>query len=410
VRLLAPCALAAILLAAPPAAAESWLAALGLGDAPPLAAGAEATAEARFLAEGHAAIEAGDVAAARRSFEAALAANPDSAEALAYLGLIHEGAGHWAQAEAMYLRVLALAATRAAAGGDDGEAWSRAAALAADRLEAMAPPDPVAPDERASAIARFATLAELASLGLVEATDAEARRAANLGALLPATGRAPSPLVFRAPPSTEAIADRLTTLDAFRARGVLADEAYAREREAILDALLPLEVREARPLDPAPAPPLDELVRAGLVTRAEAEAERVARGGVAAEPLGEDLAAAALVDPAPPPLPSPKPARAEAEPAPAPPAAAPPPATGSVGLHLASYRTPEQAELGWTDLVARNGDVLGDLFPRIAEVDRGADTGVYFEVRAGPLPDMAAALAACDALIARGLYCATTAF
>ena len=152
------------------------------------------------------------------------------------------------------------------------------------------------------------------------------------------------------------------------------------------------------------APPLDLLLRQGLVTREEAEAELAASLDGDTFDLDVALAAAPEASP-PPPVPTAKPVREVA-----------PVATDTasdaqpVGLHLASFRTPEQAELGWTEILAANPDVLAGLSPRITEVDRGADTGVFFEVQAGPLPSPESAVAACDTLIRRGLYCSAIAF
>lgn len=154
---------AVLLLAGTPVLAkDSWLALLGLEDALGSAEPDAEAAEARFLGAAHEALDAGDIAAAQRFFEAALAANPSSAQALTYLGLIHEGAGHRNLSIAMYQRVLALADLRAAAStGADAESWAPFVALSRARLQSMAVTPAPQSDERANVVARFATLAEL---------------------------------------------------------------------------------------------------------------------------------------------------------------------------------------------------------------------------------------------------------
>lgn len=191
----------------------------------------------------------------------------------------------------------------------------------------------------------------------------------------------------------------------FRTRGILSDDAYAVERSAILDGLLPLESERRRAMLADAAPALEELVALGLISGAEALAEWEAATLPEPVPSWAELVAQPGDASAPPPLPTAKPDKgSQPEPEPTDPVA------GTVGLHLASFRTPEQADLGWSQILAANGDVLASLRSRIVEVDHGADTGVFFEVRAGPLPNEAAAHAACDALIACGLYCATLPF
>ncbi|MGH6719796.1 MAG: tetratricopeptide repeat protein, partial [Alphaproteobacteria bacterium] len=102
---------------APPAAAglPAWLApigiALNLSELFENMAPVEAP-ERRFLDEGRAALDAGDIAAAGLAFETALSANPDSVEALVLLGLIREQQGRPGHAAALYHRALDVADLR----------------------------------------------------------------------------------------------------------------------------------------------------------------------------------------------------------------------------------------------------------------------------------------------------------
>lgn len=84
--------------------------------------------------------------------------------------------------------------------------------------------------------------------------------------------------------------------------------------------------------------------------------------------------------------------------------------TTRVDIHLALSRTPERAQRNWEDLHRAHGDVLDGLEPRIARIDLGADRGIYFQLSAGPLADMAAAEALCNTLVRRRLYCAPMIF
>ena len=83
---------------------------------------------------------------------------------------------------------------------------------------------------------------------------------------------------------------------------------------------------------------------------------------------------------------------------------------GTSPVHLALARTPERARRSWEDLQQAHGDALEGLAPRIARIDLGADKGVFFQLSAGPLADMAAAEALCGKLVRRSLYCAPLVF
>lgn len=75
-------------------------------------------------------------------------------------------------------------------------------------------------------------------------------------------------------------------------------------------------------------------------------------------------------------------------------------------LWLASYRTVREAQDGWQQLAKDNRDVLGDLSPVIVMKDLGGDSGTFFRLQAGPLPDESAAKSRCDDLKNRNFYCA----
>lgn len=98
----------------------------------------------------------------------------------------------------------------------------------------------------------------------------------------------------------------------------------------------------------------------------------------------------------------------------APPAAADPldPMRGADAhaLHLASYRERQQVDDGWRRLVARFPDLLGGLAPRVVGIDFGDGRGTFYRLKAGPLPDAAAAEAACRRIRSGGEFCDATDF
>ena len=127
----------------------------------------------------------------------------------------------------------------------------------------------------------------------------------------------------------------------------------------------------------APLPDLDEI----LVTH---EGDQVARSEPAAQPPARSVL----------------PTERRAAPAPRPAARR----SGDYALHLASYREPGQAALGWDVLTREHPDALGDLAPARAAIDIEG-RGRFHRLIAGPLPQ-GRADAACAALEDEGTYCA----
>ena len=113
----------------------------------------------------------------------------------------------------------------------------------------------------------------------------------------------------------------------------------------------------------------------------------------------------------------PKPAPLQPEPPQAEPAAvAPPgvasasvnasPASAGVGLQiqLAAAKSEEGAMGEWNRIKNKYASLVGNLTPNVVRADLG-DRGVFFRLRAGMLPDKAAADALCAALTAEGNAC-----
>lgn len=80
-------------------------------------------------------------------------------------------------------------------------------------------------------------------------------------------------------------------------------------------------------------------------------------------------------------------------------------AAEGLGVHIASYRDPNNAERGWKLAMAENPTVLSGTRPVIRKVDLGVK-GVFYRLHAGPIGDKAKADNMCKALKATGHYCA----
>lgn len=109
---------------------------------------------------------------------------------------------------------------------------------------------------------------------------------------------------------------------------------------------------------------------------------------------------------------APKPAATQApsNPAPAPATAKPAASTsGSVGIHLASYRTLDRLKDGWAELRSAHPAELTGLDVRIQRIDTGKN-GVFRRLLAGPVNSRTAANGLCQALSAKGVYCKIVTF
>lgn len=73
-------------------------------------------------------------------------------------------------------------------------------------------------------------------------------------------------------------------------------------------------------------------------------------------------------------------------------------------LHLASYRTIEDADEGWSRMLQQYGDLLAGLQVEISRVDLGS-RGIYWRVQAGPVADPDRGRKICAEFIRRGGYC-----
>ncbi|MBM3581822.1 MAG: SPOR domain-containing protein [Alphaproteobacteria bacterium] len=239
--------------------------------------------------------------------------------------------------------------------------------------------------------------------GLVTAEEYNARRQANIGELLPLTSPPPSAGLERPVPATDQIVGRLKAIGRALEMRALTVAQHASERAMILDALLP-----AAPVvvaNPA-APPTEMMAAADAVRRIE----YLRDGGLVSgeEYMRERKAIEVAMTP---PAPEPPPMVEEKPAAPAAPVAAAPAAKGaamakgSAAVHLASYRSRQQAERGWQQIQKAHQAILGKLQSDIVEVNLGAGKGTYYRLKAGPLASKDAAADICRQLKQRRQYC-----
>ena len=378
---------------------------------------------------------AGRYAEAEAYLDAALSVDPYDDQALRQLAVIYRLTGRPARA---------LSFEQMAGDLDlaDGGLWSvrDAASIVSDD---------------ANSVERFIVLNRLYRAVLVSKAEYQARRKANLGALLPLTYPPPALDAARTPPRGGDVVERLDAITRFRDIGVLDNDAYNLERDAVLDGLMPLPSRlsetaaAVRPeaLDPeAHQLWLDHLLDIKLITLWEYTAESAVLVGVytpaagtiddadsavsgnlsmndrpftvmdeaamareeeamisGGEAVGDaNLALSSLNDT----LEAGGPAVMDETQG----RSATADSITRISIHLALSRTPESARRSWEALQEANGLSLDGLIPRVSRVDLGGGKGVFFQLSAGPLANMAAAEALCDELLSRDFYCAPLVF
>lgn len=283
-------------------------------------------------------------------------------------------------------------------------------AMAANELSMVQPigsqpVDAMIPDLGLSAgeryvLSRFTTLRALRDQGLITPDEFRTRRQANVGALLPLTSAPPAAGLDRPVPSTEQISNRLQAIGRALELRAISVSQHASERNMILDAMMPAApVVVARPalppqglLEAADQVRRLEMLRDdGFITSDEYTGERLAIEGAMA-PSGGMAAGEAKASMAAQPM---QPVASTAGSGPRP------------GLHLASYRSAQQAERGWSQLRRAHGEVLGNLSHTVSRVDLGAK-GVFYRLVAGPFASSADASSACQRLKSRRQFCETT--
>lgn len=249
-------------------------------------------------------------------------------------------------------------------------------------------------------VSRFKTLVALRDQGLVTQEEFNTRRQANIGALLPLSSPPPAAGLDRPVPSTEQISGRLRAIGRGLEMRAISVAQHSAERSMILDAMMPAApIRVANPGRPPQGllqaadsvRRLEQLREANLITSDEYARERAAiEAAMSPAPLAPAPAAAML-------LPS-SPAEMEAPVR----LGGPQPA-----VHLASYRSRKDAERGWSQLRRAHKAELSGLQSEISKINLGAK-GIFFRLKAGPLPDKSAADGLCRQLKARRQFCEVT--
>lgn len=105
--------------------------------------------------------------------------------------------------------------------------------------------------------------------------------------------------------------------------------------------------------------------------------------------------------------PAPKPAKETTAPPPTETAATAPSASfqDAYRVQLLAARSESGAEAEWRRIRGENSDLLGELALNVTRVDLGADKGIFYRVRVGPLADEAAAKTLCTRLKQRKQGC-----
>ncbi|WP_337997978.1 SPOR domain-containing protein [Oleispirillum naphthae] len=402
-----------------------------------------------------AALARGDFGTAEQDVEAALKRDPRNPYALLAGGILYQNTNRPVRARAMYEELLSLRPNKMAAVGGwdrmqvqpiaeiaaanmrrvDGElartgAWQAAspyaaAPAAASGLAPVASPRAMEPaavprgavqtmpfsgdaarpvqglDARTRAVAdRFLVLRKLRDEELVTPAEYQARRAANIGALLPLTESPPAKGLERPVPALDQVVERLKSLQQALQTRAITPREHAMERELILDALLPakpaaLAAPEAAPRDLIASADrvrqLEHLRTMGLITEAEQKAEQKAVEGAMRAPADAAPAEGAA---------GPRmliPGGASAAPLP-----------GQVSVHLASYRSMAQAQAGWTDVRQKFRPQLATLAPDIRKATVKGK-GDFYRLYAGPISSRAEADKVCRALRAKRQFCSVSA-
>ena len=249
-------------------------------------------------------------------------------------------------------------------------------------------------------ISRFKTLIALRDQGLLTTQDYNARRQANIGALLPLSSPPPAAGLDRPVPSTQQISGRLRAIARGLEMRAISVAQHASERAMILDAMMPsAPISVANPGRPPQGLLqaadsvrwLEQLREGGLITSDEYTRERAAIEGHIS-PSAPEIKTKSSVPT------SSVPENKEA----------PKQLSGpQPGVHLASYKSRKDAERGWAQLRRAHKGELASLQSEISQTRLGAK-GVFFRLKAGPLMGKVAAEALCKQLKKRRQFCEVT--
>ena len=376
----------------------------------------------------------GDLLQAQALFDRALQKNPRDVHALLGKGLIHQQTGQLSQAQAAYEAVIALRPDESqkmiVMNNLEPQPILELASLNLALLQnrdlsssfvkdrqvreqlrgrptepmlmpraTRAGPRPATmiSAEDKNIIERFETLKKLMDQGLITKPEFNARRKANLGALLYLTQQPPAVGLKRSVPSAAQITQRLNAIRRALEMRAITDRQHGAERNTIIEGVLPVSPRVKA--NPRPAPKgllasadairrIEMLKERGIVTDAEAGAEKAA--------IEKALYPSRSI-------PASKPAAAatnKTKNKSSPIISGPQPA-----VHIASFRSRKAADRGWTQLRRAHRSVLANLKPEIARVNLGRGKGVFYRLVAGPLKNDADVKRVCRQLKSRRQYC-----
>lgn len=399
----------------------------------------------------------GNYAVAEAHFRKALKADSKDVHALLGMGVLYQNTGQTTKAREMYEAILAIrpdasqqfvvwntnntrpvseiaslnlalldssgvtaGAQKAPSGAAGGSAANVAGAPSAAAimgraapgaaLDTSAPGVPSAPvmsvlsEGDANIVSRFRILRSLRDEGLITDEEYATRRQANLGALLPLTSPPAAAGLDRPVPSNEQVAGRLRAIGRALEMRAMTVSQHAAERGIILDALMAAApVAVANPGQPPKGlmeaadavRRLEALQAEGLVSsdehaRERAAIERALQAMPSVKPAGQtgDAVGAATAN--------------KTTSAPIARGTGPQPA-----VHLASYRSREAADRGWTQLRRAHKDLLEALSAEITPINLGPK-GTFYRLNAGPLIDRNVAADLCGKLKRRRQYCEPT--
>ncbi len=248
---------------------------------------------------------------------------------------------------------------------------------------------PVFKDGDVNIVERFKTMRALLNQGLITPEEFIARRRANIGALLPLTSKPPAAGLDRPVPLLVQISGRLRALGRALEMRAISPAQHTVERTMILDALMPDKLKTV--VQPGLPPQglleaadavrrLEKLKEEDIITSDEYAKERAAIEGA----MQSSSAVRPNVG-----TPAPKAVLSGVRP----------------GVHLASYRQKKAAKRGWGVLRKRFRTFLSKLKPYVERVDLGSRKGVFYRLKAGPLPSNKAAKDLCRKLKVKHQYC-----
>ena len=364
--------------------------------------GRPASSDENLVNKGYREIETGNYAYAEIYLDSALSINPSNPFALLNMAIVYEKTGRESEARALYSTLIRRNPSDvsgtvlteedsdrsiAEVARDNLAVLDRAVIARAARntdspIEAALEPmqQNLESDWRARMDERISVLQDLFAEGFISEDE-----------LLARLGGAWSRSHGDASPNISEVSYRVETLESLLQRGMISTQSYAVERGHVLDKLAPIMAMPEGQIPQAIAmaePP------AGPPTGPRARSTAQQAAGTSADTPG-DVEAPAVGENGDPPASAATPEIADAE--------------GGAHVHLASYRSQEAAQRGWETLKQRHADLLGELSRRVNEVDLGPGKGVYYRIEAGPFSDQKGAVALCEKLKTRNMFCTVTA-